>query len=296
MRCRGAHYNKMMNTLQRIARQKQSKPVTNGGHRSGQPGSARQTTTASAAGSGHEWLSTGALIALLLAYANGSAWLATRRGDNIPVGLSRAHLTMLALILLWAWAERLDARELGLTWSGLRRGVVAGLLAGAAATVPIGSFFRLPLIARWPIAIGEYQGLRLRQVCLLVGGQFLVGSALFEEVAFRGLLHAKLRRLLGVPAALGIGSAVFAAWHAVIAWHNVRRCNVTGRWFGPFYGGVLAVLFAAGWLFGLVRQGTGHVGASVMTHWVLVIALLFEVMRLNRRQPECACEPSPSSE
>ncbi len=208
--------------------------------------------------------------------------MAIRRGSNLSTGLSRAHMLMLGLMLLWAWAERLDARELGLTWSGLRRGAMAGVLVGAAGAMPIRGFFRLPLIASWPIAIGEYRGLSWSRVCRLLVGQFLMGSALFEEVAFRGLLHAKLRRLVGVPAALTIGSAVFTAWHAVIAWHNIRRCNVTARWFGPFYGGVLLVLYGAGWLFGLVRQCTGHVGASVMAHWVVVADLLFEVMRLSR--------------
>ena len=227
-----------------------------------------------------ERVSTLALVLVLLAYANGSAWLATRRPGDLTIGLSRAHLVMLGIMLLWAWADGLQPRELGLSRAGLRRGAATGALVGVLGSVPMRGFFRLPVIARWPIDIGEYRHLTGRQIGWVLGGQFLIGSALFEEVAFRGLLQAKLQRLFGTRGAVLACSAVFAGWHAIIAWHNVRRCNVAVGWFAPIYGGVLGVLFCAGCLFSLVRQGTGHVAASVMTHWVVVVDLAYEVMRL----------------
>jgi membrane protease YdiL (CAAX protease family) len=228
-----------------------------------------------------EWLTTSALIAVLLAYANGSAWWATRCGKDIAVGVNRAHLGMLGLMVVWAWVERLRPHELGLSWHGMGRSVLTGAGVAAAGAVPIRTFFALPRIAKWPVDIAEYRSLSRRRLIWLLCGQFFLGSALFEEVAFRGLLHAKLVRLFGVRPALLLGSAVFTAWHVVIAWHNVRRCNVSPRWFAPFYGGVLAVLFAAGYIFGALRQWTGHVGGSVVTHWMLIGHILLEIARLG---------------
>ena len=55
--------------------------------------------------------------------------------------------------------------------------------------------------------------------------------AVFEEVAFRGVLHAKLTRHVGATRALAIGGGVFAAWHGVITWYNLRRSNLPRRRF-----------------------------------------------------------------
>lgn len=242
---------------------------------------------------GRHWLTTGVLVAVLLAYANGSAWRATRCGGGL-VGLSRAHVAMLGLILLWAKMERLPWHELGLRRQGLRRSVLAGVGIGAVTAIPIRTFFSLPGIAKVPVAVTEYQGLGRRRWLSLLCGQMLIGSALFEEVAFRGLLHAKLVRLVGPRPALLIGSAVFAAWHLVIAWYNVRRTNVSPRWFAPLYGVVLTILFGAGYVFGVIRNQTGHVGGSVVSHWMVVGQLLFEVARLGGADASCPASETAS--
>lgn len=231
-----------------------------------------------------DWITTGALILTLLGYANGAAWLATRGGRQLTAGLSRAHMGMLGLVLLWARLERLRGAELGLTWRHLGQSLAVGAGLAAAASLPIRAFFALPLIARWPIEIAEYRGLGRRRLLWLLCSQFFLGSALFEEVAFRGLLHAKLTRVIGARKALLVGSAVFTAWHLVIAWHNLRRCGVSPRWFAPFYGGILATLFGAGYLFGWIRHRTEHVAGSVVAHWFLVGHLLLEIARLGRMQ------------
>jgi membrane protease YdiL (CAAX protease family) len=40
-----------------------------------------------------------------------------------------------------------------------------------------------------------------------------VGTVAWEEIAFRGVLQAALRRVLAEPAAIAVGSAVFGLWH-----------------------------------------------------------------------------------
>src|SRR5687768_6861462 len=97
-----------------------------------------------------EWVTTVGLIALLLTYANGGAWWATRRDRELTVGVSRAHMSMLGLMLLWGRVERIPAATLGLGTQGLGRSLLFGMGVACAGTLPIRLFFGLPRIARWP--------------------------------------------------------------------------------------------------------------------------------------------------
>jgi membrane protease YdiL (CAAX protease family) len=229
-----------------------------------------------------EGVTTVALVGALLAYANGSAWLATRREQELSTGINFAHLAMLGLTVAWAAAERLPPRELGLGRRALGRSLGWGLLVGALGSLPIRLFFAFPLVSRQGVTQPEFQGLSRGRLLWLVGGQFLLGSALFEEVAFRSLLHAKLVRLLGAGPALLAGSGVFAAWHLVITWHNLRRSNLPRGLFPFLYSGALAALFGGGLLFGLLRQATGHVAGSVLAHWLMVANIVLAVARPRR--------------
>lgn len=226
-----------------------------------------------------EGATTLALVALLLAYANGDAWRYARRGRALARETNLSHLGMLAVVLAWAACEGLSARELGLGRAGLGRGVLWGLGLGLLGALPISLFFAFPLVSRQAITHPEYVGVSRGRLLWLVAGQFLLGSAVFEEIAFRGLLHAKLRRLLGPGRALLAGAGVFAAWHLVITWYNLRRSNLPRALFPLLYPGALAALFAGGLLFGLVRQATGHVAGAVVAHWVMVAAIVLSVAR-----------------
>jgi membrane protease YdiL (CAAX protease family) len=231
-----------------------------------------------------ERASTVALVALLLGYANGDAWRYARRGRALSSETNRAHLGMLGVVLAWAACEGLGARELGLGRAGLGRGLLWGLGLGLLGAVPISLFFAFPLVSRQAITHPEYVGVSRGRLLGLVAGQFLLGSAVFEEIAFRGLLHAKLRRLLGPGRALVAGAGVFAAWHLVITWYNLRRSNLPRALFPLLYAGALAALFAGGLLFGLIRQATGHVAGAIVAHWVMVAAIVLSVARPRARR------------
>ncbi len=226
-----------------------------------------------------EWATTAALIAALLAYANGGAWLATRREQELAMGVNLAHLAMLGLSLGWAAVERLGLRALGLCSQGWLRSLGWGLVVGLLGALLIRLFFTFPLVSREAVTVPEFRGLSRARLLWLLGGQFLLGSAVFEEVAFRGLLHAKLVRLLGAGRALLAGSAVFAAWHLVITWHNLRRSNLPRPLFPLLYIGALGALFSGGLLFGLLRQATGHLVGSILAHWLMVASIVLAVAR-----------------
>ncbi|HZS01704.1 MAG TPA: CPBP family intramembrane glutamic endopeptidase [Chloroflexota bacterium] len=226
-----------------------------------------------------EQLTTAALVAGMLVYANGDAWLATRREQELSATNQFAHLGALAGTVAWAAAERLSPAALGLGSRGLGRGLLWGTLVGLLGAVPIRLFFAFPLVSRQAVTQPEFAGLSAPRLFWLIATRFLIGSALFEEVAFRGLLHAKLLRLLRPGPALLVNSGVFAAWHLVIAWHNLRRSNLPRALFPILYLGALAALFGGGLLFGLVRQGSGHLAGSVIAHWLMVASIVLAVAR-----------------
>jgi CAAX protease family protein len=226
--------------------------------------------------------STLVLIGVLLAYANLDAWRAARREGAASSSTNLTHVAMLGLPLGWAAVERLGPDALGLGRGRLGRGLAWGAVVGLLGAIPIRLFFAFPLVSRDAIAQPEFEGLSRARLLWLVGGQFFFGSAVFEEVAFRGLLHAKLVRLLGAGPALLVGSGVFAAWHLVITWYNLRRSNLPRALFPLLYVGALAALFAGGLLFGLLRQATGHLAGSVVAHWLMVANIVLAVARPRR--------------
>jgi membrane protease YdiL (CAAX protease family) len=215
----------------------------------------------------------------MLAYANGDAWVATRREQELSATNQFAHLGALAGTLAWAGAERVGPAALGLGRRGLGRGLLWGAAVGLLGSVPIRLFFAFPLVSRRAVTQPEFLGMSWRQVLWIVGTRFLIGSALFEEVAFRGLLHAKLLRLLRPGPALLANSGIFAAWHLVITWHNLRRSNLPRALFPALYAGAIGALFGGGLLFGLVRQASGHLAGSVLAHWLMVANIVFAVAR-----------------
>ncbi|HEY7067652.1 MAG TPA: type II CAAX endopeptidase family protein [Chloroflexota bacterium] len=232
-----------------------------------------------------ERLSTAALVAAMLAYANGDAWLATRREQELSAANQFAHTGALAATLAWSAAERISPGELGLGRQGIGRGLAWGAAVGLLGAVPIRLFFAFPLVGDRAVTQPEFAGLSSGRLLWIIATRFLVGSALFEELLFRGLLHAKLRRLLRPGPALLANSSVFAAWHLVITWHNLRRSNLPRALFPVLYTGALAALFGGGLLFGLVRVWSGHLAGSVLAHWLMVANIVLAVARPRGAAP-----------
>ena len=85
-----------------------------------------------------------------------------------------------------------------------------------------------------------------------------LGTVFFEEVLFRGVLWAVLRRAAGLRVAMVGQAVVFGLWHlpgAVAAGEPV--------W------GVLAVTTLAGAGFAWLRERTGSLVAPAALHWAL---------------------------
>jgi membrane protease YdiL (CAAX protease family) len=100
--------------------------------------------------------------------------------------------------------------------------------------------------------------------------RFPVGTALFEEVAFRGVLPALLRQTRGPAWAEAISATAFGLWHLIPTRHALsgnplREGMPTGRRAAVILGGS-AVAGFAGLGFSRMRRETGSLLAPWLTH------------------------------
>ena len=150
------------------------------------------------------------------------------------------------------------ARRSGLSWAelgtapqqadpGARCGAAAlGLVsAGYAAALAV------PALRRTLADAGA--GTSLGEVVLRAGVHIPLGTVLCEELAFRGVLHALARRVMGPRAAIGAGSVVFGLWHV-----GTAGSAPLGR--------VLVVTTSGGVVLGALRHHSGSVLAPMGLH------------------------------
>lgn len=166
-----------------------------------------------------------------------------------------------------AAASGLTASDLGLRRDRLR----AGLRVGSAVAAPVVAAFGLAALTPATRPLLEDQriaGLDRRQLAYDVLLRIPVGTVAWEEIAFRGVLRAALRRVLAEPAATAVGSAVFGLWHIrptaealalnqLVAGRGARILAVTA---------VAAWTAGAGALFCLLRERSGSLAAPVLLH------------------------------
>ena len=112
-----------------------------------------------------------------------------------------------------------SARTTGLTWReiGLAPDLArAGALRGAAFAAPVAAGYAAALalpVVRPVLRDARVAGRSGSAVAVEALVRIPVGTVLWEEVAFRGVLRAALRMLLSAGAATAVGAALFGLWH-----------------------------------------------------------------------------------
>ena len=180
-----------------------------------------------------------------------------------------ANLGMLALVVVVARWQQLD---IGLTALGWQKALVVGVASGAALAAPSLLFFAFPLILPGPVAYPGIAGLSEADLAYLLLARLLVGTAVFEETAFRGLLQSTLIVATGRTRGVILTTLAFALWHIVVLYLTVGQTNVaTGilPWWIPFLLGFLPVA-AAGLVWSYLRLRTGSLIAPIASHWTVV--------------------------
>ncbi|MEO8519030.1 MAG: CPBP family intramembrane glutamic endopeptidase, partial [Dermatophilaceae bacterium] len=208
-----------------------------------------------------------ALVVVLLVLVANNAW--------VHLGPSRSHLLtgpLAALLLL------LVGRAAGLTWEqlGLGRqtllsGVVTGVVAAVAVAVVYAVGMAIPF-TRKVFRDTRYRiGLRTALYLALVA--IPVGTVLFEEVAFRGVLWGLLSRDLGVSLATLVSACIFGLWHVLPALDLARtNTSVQGQTPGSRRVAVTVLATAAftalaGIVFAELRRRSGSLAAPIGLHW-----------------------------
>jgi uncharacterized protein len=181
------------------------------------------------------------------------------------------NLLLTGGLLLVARRGGLTAEELGLARRDLGAGLRWGAGSAGVVAVVVGAGVVLADV------IGPVATLLADDRAALTGtalaGAVLVriplGTAVFEEVAFRGVLRAVARRRWSsVPATLWT-SAVFGLWHVAptivaLRINDVEPTSVAG--IGTIAGAVVTTT-VAGVVFDQLRARSGSLVAPILAHW-----------------------------
>ena len=142
----------------------------------------------------------------------------------------------------------------GLFWGFLLAALVACVLAIVAG------------VPRWREKLRDERVRELRPWEVWVSAVLIVlGTALPEEVIFRGVLFTAWRDALGLPAAVIASSGAFGLWHIAPERERVRAKRDRPAARGGIAGGI-AFTAAAGVVFALLRHWTEAIWPGVVLH------------------------------
>ncbi len=204
-----------------------------------------------------------------------ATWSAALTAYNNLAGRQRWHQRWYPLANLGAAGTALAAASAsGLTAAdlGLERGRLgAGLRCAAAPSGALAAAW--VVLAAGPatrpaLADQRITGLTWPEVAYQVTVRIPAGTVLWEEVAFRGVLQAALRRVLPQPAAMAVTSGVFGLWHVRPTVEALRINQLAGSRraaAGSAAAGVAGTA-AAGLLLSWLRERSGSLAAPVLLH------------------------------
>ena len=184
----------------------------------------------------------------------------------VPVNLS-----LLTLLVLWVRWRRFDWAELG--FSLRRKGSALKWGLGLGVALPGPAFLALAL----PESLGsltdprDYSQTSAAALAYQTMLRIPLGTALFEEAAFRGVLFGAWRRAAGVRGAVIGSSVAFGLWHVTPTYELM-----SGTDFFPnlsllalgVVGGLLVTVIG-GLFFAWLRLRTGAVYGPALTHWLV---------------------------
>jgi membrane protease YdiL (CAAX protease family) len=217
------------------------------------------------------------LSTLLLLYGNLTSLVEPERRSDF---LLYSNLGLLSLLLLWSRWVGFSLSELGLAGDQAKASTLWGVALGLVLAAPPVAFIAMaPFFTGEPIQAGEINDLSGSEMAFRLAFRIPAGTALFEEVTFRGILYAcwlragDLRRTV-----LGTG-VVFAFWHTVITFRSVTEAEVVDS--APLialgYAGSLLGLFVGGVAFALLRWRTDGVAGPFFVHWIVVALMTLAV-------------------
>ena len=208
---------------------------------------------------------TTALIACLAVMVAVNAWvhLGPARWHPLTGPLAAAGLLALGRAAGLTW-EQLGlgpgALTRGLLWGGAAAGVVVGVYAVGLALPATRGRFR-----------DERHRIGGRRASLLALLAIPLGTVVFEEVAFRGVLWGLLAADHGTTWAIALTSVLFGAWHVLPAIDGARKNSPDGRVpRGVMVReviGTVAFTAVAGLVFAVLRDRSDSLVSPALLHW-----------------------------
>ena len=169
-------------------------------------------------------------------------------------------------------------RRAGATWAtlgldpaqlrtGLRWGAVAMLVV--AVSVTVGALLADHLPGVGALLSDERADLLAPELAWHALWRIPVGTALFEELVFRGALLGLLLQHTSPARAVLASSVVFGLWHVAptIVTLQLNQVEVLSPQGLATIAGAVAVTTVAGVLFCLLRLGSGSLLGPVLAHW-----------------------------
>ena len=208
---------------------------------------------------------TTAVIACLAVMVGVNAWvhLGPHRWHPFTGPLAAAALLVLGRAAGLTWEQLgLGPGTLarGLVWGGLAAGVVVGVYAVGLAIPATRRLFR-----------DERHRVGGRRASLLALLAIPLGTVVFEEVAFRGVLWALVDADHGTTWAIAATSVLFGAWHVLPAVDGARKNSPDGRVRRASIVREVAATVAfttlAGVVFAVLRDRSDSLVTPALLHW-----------------------------
>jgi membrane protease YdiL (CAAX protease family) len=218
-----------------------------------------------------------AFAAFLLAYGNGLSALPDSLRGPLEWVFFLANLTLLPLVLVWAVAiQGLSFASLGLTRRNALASAGAGAALAALVSIPVVLYFIFPVgVAEGSIDYEEVEDLSMGSFLLWAFFRQPVGTAIFEEVVFRGVLQGSMTRAFGTAKGILATAATFALWHVVINYRTIQDTNIgDSAILSPLAQvGSIGGLVLGGLFLSLLRHRTRNLAGPIVFHWLIVVAM-----------------------
>ncbi len=208
-----------------------------------------------------------AVVVVVLAGTNLIAHFTTAWANIVTVPIAAIALLALMRKRGLGWAE------LGLSPRHWKRGTVYALGAVGIVLTAVAIGALLPLTRPFFLAdrYATISGALIASMIVIP-----LQTVIPEELAFRGVLHGTLDRVLGVRGLFAAGSLMFGLWHIASSFgltsgNKGLSSIVGGGVLGQLVGIALAVAAtaAAGVVFTWLRRRSGSLLAPIALHWSL---------------------------
>jgi len=225
-----------------------------------------------------------ASCALLAVYNNAAGMLPWHRHRYTLLNVCATGAALVA-----AAASGLTATDVGLGSEELTPGLCLG---SAAAAATAGGWMLIAAVpATRPVLRDDrIAGLSRREVAHQALVRIPLGTVLWEETAFRGILQAALGRVMPAGAAIAVTAGVFGIWHVA---PTAAALRINGLADSPVrtLAGVsagAAATAAGGVLLSWLRTRSGSLAAPILLHLATNCGGALTAWAVARREPRDA--------